>query len=142
MRTSLIVVVTMVLTLAAAAFARDRAGPGYRRLSLPVAPAAGEGRELSVLLDAPGLRISTLTLRKGAKLEERALADDATVEVLYGRGRVAIDGDVVVVDGAHMLVIDAGVAHVVEADASTDLILLVQEHRRAGRGGPAPGAAR
>ncbi len=100
-------------------------GAQARVVELPTAAGTGEPREVSVLVDEPALKLVSITLRQGTVLGEHHAPIPVTIQALVGAGTVVVGTERLRLDPAHAVVLAAGVAHSVEPDAGTDLILLV-----------------
>lgn len=100
-------------------------GAPARVVELPAAAGTGEAREVSVLVDEPALKLVSIILRQGTVLGEHHAPIPVTIQALVGAGTVVVGTERLRLDPAHAVVLAAGVAHSVEPDAGTDLILLV-----------------
>lgn len=109
-------------------------GPGFHEVALPTSAGAGDGKEVKELIDLPHLKLATITLRKGTKLEEHAAPMPVTIQVLAGSGSLVMADKTVKLDREHMVVVAPNVKHAVEPDAGGDLVLLVHHVKRPGPG--------
>ncbi len=94
-------------------------------VALPAAPGPGEPREVASLVNQPTLKLVSIVLRAGTVLPEHQSAVPVTIVALRGAGTVVADGKRLRLDATHAVVLEPSVAHAVEPDAGTDLVLLV-----------------
>lgn len=106
-------------------------GPASRVVELPPTPGAGEPREVRVLIDEPALKLATIVLRPGATLPEHRTSVPVTITALQGSGVVVVGGERLRVDAGHAVVLRPSVAHAVEPDDGSALVLLVHHLGRA-----------
>lgn len=109
---------------------RGFAGAASRSLALATEAGAGDAREVRVLVDEPALKLVSITLRRGTILPAHHSAVAVTIQALSGRGSVVVDGARMALDSAHAVALAPRVAHSVEPEAGTDLVLLVHHMGR------------
>lgn len=100
-------------------------GPASRVVELPDTPAAGEPREVRVLVDEPALKLASIVLRGGTVLPAHHSEVPVTIMALRGSGTVVAGSERLRLDPTHAVVLAPSVSHAVEPDAGTDLVLLV-----------------
>lgn len=101
------------------------AGPPSRSLELPGKPGEGEPRELRKLVDEPVLELASIVLRAGTVLPTHHSAVPVTIVALEGSGAVVVGAERLRLDRTHAVFLAPKVAHAVEPDPGTDLVLLV-----------------
>jgi quercetin dioxygenase-like cupin family protein len=94
-------------------------------IELPTTSGVGAPREVAVLVDEPALKLVSIILRAGTVLGEHQAPIPVTIQALEGAGTVVVGTERLRLDRGHAVVLAAGVAHSVEPDAGSDLILLV-----------------
>lgn len=100
-------------------------GSPSRVIELPGTPRAGEPREARVLVDEPFLKLATIVLRGGTVLPTHHAEVPVTIVALQGSGTVVVGAERLRLDPTHGLILGPNVAHAVEPDPGTDLVLLV-----------------
>lgn len=100
-------------------------GHESRVVELPERSAGGEAREVRVLVDEPGLKLATITLRGGTALPTHRSPVPVTITALAGSGAVVVGEERLRLDAAHAVVLAPNVAHAVEPDSESELVLLV-----------------
>lgn len=100
-------------------------GPASRTVEFPGAVGEGEAREVRVLVDTPALKLVSITLRNGTVLPTHSSTVPVTIQALQGAGTVVVGAERMRLDGTHAVVLAPGVAHAVEPDAGTHLVVLV-----------------
>lgn len=111
----------------------ETGGASVRALELPALAGPGQAREVRVLIDEAAVKLVTITLRQGTVLPEHQAAGPVTIQALQGAGTVTAGAERVRLDAAHAVFLAPDVAHSVEPDAGTDLVLLVYHLRGGGR---------
>jgi quercetin dioxygenase-like cupin family protein len=111
--------------------------------SLRAETAAGEadgGRNAITLVKDGSLRVVLVVLGAGKTMDEHATPGPATVQVLEGRVRIAIDAEQCVCERGAVVVFQGGVDHTVTAEADSALLLTVVDPRadREGERGTMP----
>ena len=96
-----------------------------RSFLLPAAPGPGEPREVAMLVDVAGLKVATIVLRQGTLLPSHQSAHAVTIVALQGAGNVTAGSATLRIDATHAVLLAPNVAHAVQPDAGTDLVLLV-----------------
>ena len=109
---------------------RGFAGEASRSLPLVTEAGAGDSREVRVLVDEQALKLVSITLRRGTILPAHHSAVAVTIQALSGRGAVVVDGARMPLDASHAVALAPRVAHSVEPEAGTDLVLLVHHMGR------------
>jgi quercetin dioxygenase-like cupin family protein len=111
---------------------------GSVEIALPTEAGAGAPKDIKPVLDNAHLKLATIILRKGALLAEHSSPMPVTILVLKGSGNATVGGKKLRIDVGHMVFVSPNVAHAVEPDAGTDLVLLVHHVKVAGanEGGP------
>lgn len=87
--------------------------------------AAGGGRAAKTLVKEGPLRITLVTLRRGAALEEHQVTGPLSIQVLRGALRLDTRGGAVTLGADELAALDAGVAHAAEALDDTALLITV-----------------
>jgi len=114
------------------------AQPASQVVALPAAGADGPGKEISMILETPKVKLATITLRGGTVLGEHAAPMEVTIVALSGGGDLVLGGgERVRLDPGHMVVLAPNTAHSVEPDGEGELILLIHHIKSGG----APAAA-
>jgi quercetin dioxygenase-like cupin family protein len=90
---------------------------------------AGEGRSAITLVKDGPLRVVLVVLNAGTTMDEHAAPGPATVQVIEGRVRIAVDADQCACDRGAVVVFEGGVAHTVSADADSVLLLTIVDPR-------------
>jgi quercetin dioxygenase-like cupin family protein len=89
-------------------------------------------RNANTLFKTPDLSIVLTALRSGARLEEHQAAGRVSVQTITGRLRLRIGGQEVELPEGHLLVLEPGLRHDVEAlDDSVFLLTLASAGRSA-----------
>lgn len=123
--------VSLALTLANGTGAQVT-DEGYRQIRLPSRPGPGDAIEERVLHDDDHVKLTTITLRRGTELPERAYPAATTIQTLHGSGALRFgDGTRVQIGPGRMLVLDAGKRHSVKPGVYGYLVLLVQHTKSA-----------
>jgi quercetin dioxygenase-like cupin family protein len=114
--------------------------PESRVVELPEPPTsppdAGHTPEVRVLVDEPALKLVSIVLHRGTALPTHQSPVPVTITAIEGSGTVVAGSERLRLDSKHAVVLAPSVAHAVEPDAGTDLVLLVHhlgrlgEHRR------------
>lgn len=99
--------------------------PEVRTVELPGPPGVGQPREVRVLVDEPALKLASIVLRAGTVLPTHHSAVPVTIMALQGSGTVVAGAERLRLDTTHAVVLAPNVAHAVEPDSGTDLVLLV-----------------
>ncbi len=110
-------------------------GPIARTVEFPASAGPGQPREVRVLVDEPALKLAIVVLRQGTVLPDHSAPVPVTIQALQGTGTVTAADKRFRIDPAHAVVLGPNVAHTVEPDAGTDLVLLLHY---LGRGEEAP----
>lgn len=100
-------------------------------LELPRTVGTGENKEVAVLLDAPHLKLVTITLRQGTPLPPHHADVPVTIQVLEGEGTIHVAGRPVSVSRGSLLVLAAGEEHDVVLGTDGEILLLVHYLRSA-----------
>lgn len=100
-------------------------GAAQRTVELPGRPGPGAPKEVRVLIDSPAVKLATIVLRAGTVLPTHHAQVPVTITALEGGGVVVAGGERLRVDSTHAVALEANVAHSVEPDANSDLVLLV-----------------
>jgi quercetin dioxygenase-like cupin family protein len=111
---------------------RGFAGAASRSVALSTQAAAGDAREVHVLVNEPALKLVSITLRRGTVLPEHHSAVAVTIQALSGRGSVVVGGERMPLDASHAVALAPRVGHSVEPEAGTDLVLLVHHMGQGG----------
>lgn len=107
-------------------------------VALPAAGVAGPGKDISMILETPKVKLATITLRGGTVLGEHAAPMEVTIVTLSGGGDLVLGGgERLRLDPGHMVVLAPNTAHSVEPDGEGELILLIHHIKSGG----APAAA-
>lgn len=106
--------------------------PAFRALTIPASTSSGPDREVTVVLDAPHLKVVAIALRRGTVLPEHTAPVPVVIQAASGAGTAVLGDQRVRLDGSHPLSLAPGVPHAVEPDAGTDMTLLVF-HLRGGK---------
>ncbi len=77
------------------------------------------------ILREPDLRVVVIAMEAGATLAEHHASDTATVQVLHGELRVRLNDRVVELGAGHLLPLERGPAHDVEAIAESAFVLVL-----------------
>jgi len=77
------------------------------------------------------LKLVTIVLRAGTVLPPHHSEVPVTIMALQGAGTVVVGAERLHIDATHAVVLGPGVAHAIEPDAGTDLVLLVHHLGRA-----------
>ena len=85
----------------------------------------GPDREVSVVLDAPHLKIVSIALRRGTVLPEHVAPVPVIIQAAAGAGTVILGDQRVHLDGTHPVSLAPNVPHAVEPEAGTDVTLVV-----------------
>lgn len=122
--------VGLALGLGVACAAGPAAPPGppeppFRSLTIPAANPDGPDREVSVVLDAPHLKIVSIALRRGSVLPEHVAPIPVIIQAAAGAGAVVLGDRRVRLDGTHPVSLAPDVPHAVEPEAGTDMTLVV-----------------
>lgn len=105
--------------------------PPFRPLEIP-APSGESDRQVSVILDAPHLKIASIALRRGTPLPEHTAPVPVVIQAASGAGTVLLGEQRVRIDATHFVTLAPNEPHAVEPDAGADLTLLVF-HLRGGK---------
>ena len=89
-------------------------------------------RNANTLVKAPNVRVALTAMRAGARLEEHRAASAVTVQTIEGRLRLHTGGQRVDLPAGHLLALESGVAHDVEA--LEDSVFLLTLTRPSGLG--------
>ena len=102
-------------------------GPGRvsQALELPRSIGAGDGKEVSVLLDESHVKLATITLRRGTVLPTHSTPVPATIQVLEGEGVIHVGSEAVAVSQGMIVFLAAGEQHDVVPAPGSDMLLLV-----------------
>jgi len=100
-------------------------------VEVPVPPGTGKALEPRVLLDAPELKLVSITLRGGTVLPVHTAPVPVTIQAVSGGGTVTVGEQRLRLDPAHLVFLAANTPHAVEPDPSTDMVLLVHHLRGA-----------
>jgi quercetin dioxygenase-like cupin family protein len=124
------------LLLCAAVFAlgcgSSRAAAEFPRpLKIPVVDPAGADRQVTVLLDAPHVKIVSIALRNGASLPEHVAPVPVIIQAVSGSGAVVLGAERVHIDAGHLASLAPSVPHAVVPDPRSELVLLVMHLRGA-----------
>jgi quercetin dioxygenase-like cupin family protein len=107
---------------------------------LPQSIGAGEGKEVSVLLDESHLKLATVVLRHGTTLPAHSTPVPATILVLEGKGVIHVGSEAVPVSKGTLLTLAAGEEHDVVPAPDTNMLLLVHYLRSASAAASPPPA--
>ena len=99
--------------------------PSARIVEFPAAGAAGDPREVHVLVDEPSLKLVTILLREGTVLPEHRSEVPVTIVALRGSGTVLAGTERLRLDATHAVALAPNVPHSVEPEGKTELLLLV-----------------
>ncbi len=94
-------------------------------VSLPTGPGDGQPREVKELLDTPFVKLVSITLRKGTKLQKHKAGLAITLQAISGSGKVTTAGTTDSLAPGHVVLIAPGSEHEVVPDGAADLVLLV-----------------
>ncbi len=72
-------------------------------------------RNANTLVKAPAFRVVLTAMRAGARLEEHHAAGPITIQTIEGRLRLQVGGQPVDLPAGHLLALESGLAHAVEA---------------------------
>ncbi len=100
-------------------------GPPRRTVEFPTTAIPGEPREVRVLIDEPALKLASIVLRGGTVLPTHHSEVPVTIMALAGSGTVVAGSERLRLDSTHAVVLAPNVAHSVEPDSGTDLVVVV-----------------
>lgn len=100
-------------------------GSPSRTVEFPIASSPGEPREVRVLIDEPALKLASIVLRGGTVLPTHHSEVPVTIMALQGSGTVVAGSERLRLDPTHAVVLAPNVAHSVEPDSGTDLVVVV-----------------
>ncbi len=106
----------------------------HRVFEIPQSIGSGEGREVSVLLDAQHLKLATVVLRDGSILPPHRAKVPATILVVAGEGVIHLGKEAVPLSRGTLVALAANEEHDVVPRPGGDMILLVHYLRAAGAG--------
>ena len=92
---------------------------------LPQRAGSGEGKQVSVLLDARHLKLATVVLRNGSVLPSHRARVPATILVLEGEGVIHLGKEAVPVSRGTLVALAANQEHDVVPKPGSEMILLV-----------------
>jgi quercetin dioxygenase-like cupin family protein len=136
--------VRLILAPLVALFIAGSSSADANDTSAPVAPSThhvfeipqsignGEGREVSVLLDARHLKLATVVLRDGSILPSHRAEVPATILVLAGEGVIHVGNEAVPLSRGTLVALAANEEHDVAPRPGGDMVLLVHYLRAAG----------
>ena len=101
-------------------------------LSLPAATQSGPDLEVKVVLDAPHLKIVSITLRRGTALPEHTAPVPVIIQAASGAGTAVLGDQRLPLDSAHAVSLAPDAPHAVEPEPGTDMTLLVFHLRGGG----------
>jgi quercetin dioxygenase-like cupin family protein len=90
-----------------------------------------ESLKVRVLVNEPGLKLVSIVLRDGTLLPEHVANVPVTIQAVQGQGFVIAGAERLPIDATHAVVLGPNVAHAVQAEPGTDLVLLVHRSGRA-----------
>ena len=99
--------------------------PAFRPLTLPEPNPDGPDREVTVVLDAPHLKIVAIALRRGTVLPEHTAPVPVVIQAAAGAGTAVLGDQRARLDATHAVTLAPNVPHAVEPDAGSDMTLLV-----------------
>lgn len=105
--------------------------PTNHVFELPQSAGNGEGKEVSVLLDTPQLKLATVVLRGGSVLPSHRARVPATILVLEGDGVIHLGKQAVPVSRGTLVALAANEEHDVVPRPGSEMILLVHYLRAA-----------
>lgn len=108
-------------------------GPLARIVEFPAAGAAGDPREVHVLVYEPSLKLVTILLREGTVLPEHRSEVPVTIVALRGSATVLVGAERLRLDATHAVSLAPNVPHSVEPEGSTEVLLLIH-HLGHGKG--------
>jgi quercetin dioxygenase-like cupin family protein len=77
------------------------------------------------LVNEPSLRVVLLTLHTGARWKEHHVPGRLTIQTIAGRARLRLAGRVVDLRRGHVVALDAGLRHDVEAIEESAILLTI-----------------
>lgn len=94
-------------------------------VALPQGPTGKDAKHVETLLDTPFVKLVSITLRDGKKLESHAAPVPVTIQALSGAG-VVVTGDTRdKLSRGHLVLLAPKAEHEVVPDGDEDLVLLV-----------------
>lgn len=105
----------------------------FQPLTLPAPNPAGPDREVTVVLDAPHLKVVSIALRRGTVLPEHTAPVPVVIQAATGAGTAVLGDQRVRLDATHAVTLAPDLPHAVEPDAGTDMTLLVLHLRGAAK---------
>jgi quercetin dioxygenase-like cupin family protein len=96
-------------------------------------------RNANTLVKTPDFRVVLTALRAGARLQEHQAAGRVSIQTLSGRVRLQVGAQNVELPTGHLLVLEPGLAHDVEALEDSVFLLTLAWMGGAERQGPAAG---
>ena len=115
---------TIAIATATLAVPASAADPTHA-VAVPTTAAAGQGREVKVLLDTPYVKLVSITLHNGTVLSEHSAPVAVTVQALSGSGVVRTGDTKDRVAVGQLVLIAPNAVHEVTPDGNGDLVLLV-----------------
>jgi quercetin dioxygenase-like cupin family protein len=83
------------------------------------------GSNAVTLVKHPDLRVVLMALKAGARIQEHKAAGRISIQTLSGRLRLHLPDEVVDLPTGHLLTLDRGVPHDIEALDESDLLLTI-----------------
>ena len=97
------------------------------------APWRAHGSNAVTLVKHPDLRIVLMALKPGVRIQEHKAAGRISIQTLSGSLRLHLPDEIVDLPTGHLLTLDCGVPHDIEALDESDLLLTIAWHEAAAR---------
>lgn len=94
-------------------------------LTIPDWTNEGSDREVEVLMNAGGLKVAAIALRRGTELPVHSVDSRVSISVLRGAGTMTVDGQAIAVAAGSVLVLGPAVAHAMTPSGQELVVLLV-----------------
>lgn len=104
---------------------RPLCSPTTQLVSLPRRAGSGDGKEVSILLDEPCIRLATIALRGGTQLPPHTAPVPVTIQVIEGAGVIHAGGEALSVTQGSLVLLEADQEHDVIPNEHSDMLLLV-----------------
>lgn len=111
--------------------ASTMAPPRNQTIELPRVAGDDVGKEVSVLIDEPHLKLATIALRNGTPLPPHSAPVPITIQVLEGEGVIHVGGEPVSLARGSIVSLVPGELHDVVTREGSDMLLLVHYLRGA-----------
>lgn len=98
---------------------------GVHVVQLPVSAEGDQGKQVSVVLETPRVKIATITLRKGTVLPTHSAPHPITIQSLSGTGTLRANGKDFALQPGVLLALAPDQKHEVTPAGKGDLVLLV-----------------